>query len=630
VAIPCLLGLHVSSCSSGLAKHFSTRNRPLVTLRRNFNPNVSRWASRGALGVGLFLVACSGEENTPGGLLPGANPSSVPSGASTSEGSPSAPTAGPSAGAPGGSSSNPPAQPTGMAIPSTAPPPPSLDGADVGSKVLHRLSNVEYDNTVNYLLGTSRSLADAFVHEEADGFDNIATALSMSPRQFEDYFAAAGVLADEVFGNPALRSRIVSCTLGAADPTCAQASITSFGLRAFRRPLEPDEQRWLEGVYDSALTLGETPDGAMQHVVRVMLSAPQFLYRAEFDSDLTSTAAHPLSGFELASRLSYALWANMPDDTLLSLASSGELSQPAILEAQVERMLDAPAAETLATNFASQWLGERHLSKHVASTSVYPMWTTELGQSMQREMELYFLDFLRGDRPYSEFLTADFNYVDAALAGLYGFEPPSEPGFSRVEVTNDLRQGFVGLAGFLTHTSRETRTSPIIRGSWILDALWCLKLVVPANLVIAPLPEPTEEAPKTVRELIAVHRADPACSVCHNLIDPIGLTLEHFDGIGRYREAYDTGLAIDASSELPSGAPVDGLVSLSEQVAADPRFVPCAAQKFNSYALGRATTDAAYMAAIVSDWGRRGLTLRNLIKASVLSDSFLQRRAMTP
>jgi hypothetical protein len=237
-----------------------------------------------------------------------------------------------------------------------------LPQGDPGTKVIHRLSNFEYDNTIAALLGTELRFGADFVHEEAEGFDNIATALSMSPRQVEGYFAAAHELAAEAFAVPSIRNRLGSCSLDAVDTTCAEDMISTFGKRAFRRPLQPTEQDWLLASYEHALSLGETPDGAMQHVVQVVLTAPQFLYRMEFDPDATDPTPHALSSYELASRLSYALWASMPDDALFALAQSDELLVPAVLEAEVDRLLADDRAETLATNFAAQWLGSGRLN----------------------------------------------------------------------------------------------------------------------------------------------------------------------------------------------------------------------------------------------------------------------------
>ncbi len=493
-------------------------------------------------------------------------------------------------------------------------------------KAMHRLSNVEYDNTLSHLLGTETSFGEGFIDEEAEGFDNIATALSMSPRQVEDYFVAARTVSAEVFADSALRSLIVPCD-PASDGACAQTVITTFGKRAFRRPLEQSELEGFLAKYQEALGLGVDAMGALEHVVHIMLASPQFLYRIEFDPDLADPTPHEVSGYELASRLSYALWSSMPDDELLGRAESGELLQADVLSAEVDRMLDDPRAVMLVENFAAQWFGSRRLSDHVASVTSFPTWTPELAASMQREMELYFSEFLFGARSYADFLITDINFVDANLAAHYGMAAPSGAGFEQVVETGDQRVGFLGLAGFLTHTSRETRSSPIIRGKWILDSVWCVELRLPTNVVVEPLPEPAEgETPTTLREQILAHRTDPSCAGCHDVIDPIGLALEKFDGIGRYRDSYESGLAIDTVTTMPGGAMVDGLASLSEVLSQEPQFYSCPADKFGTYAMGL-SMDTTNLNQIVASWTAGEPTLRNLLKQTVRHAMFRMRKA---
>jgi hypothetical protein len=205
--------------------------------------------------------------------------------------------------------------------------------------------------------------------------------------------------------------------------------------------------------------------------------------------------------------------------------------------------------------------------------------------------------------------------------------PPSEAGFQQVIDTTDQRVGFLGLAGFLTHTSRETRSSPIIRGKWILSSVWCLELKLPTDIVVEPLPESDDgSAPTTLREQIAAHRTDPVCAGCHDVIDPIGISLENFDGIGRYRTSYDTGLAIDPVTTMPEGEVVDGLASLSSVLAKHPEFLACAVSKFGTYSMGlsmpRANRDQ-----IVARWTASVPTLRNLLKETVQHDMFRMRKA---
>jgi hypothetical protein len=281
----------------------------------------------------------------------------------------------------------------------------------------------------------------------------------------------------------------------------------------------------------------------------------------------------------------------------------------------------------LVKNFAAQWLGINRLAEHVTSTTLFPTYTPALAAAMQREMELYFSDFLYGDLAFSEFLTKDVNFVDAGLAALYGMAPPAGSGLQKVENTTDARAGFVGLAGFLTHTSRETRTSPILRGKWILDALWCLHLELPPDLVVEPLPEPAEgDPPTTVREQMEIHRISDACAGCHDIIDPIGLALENFDAIGRYRGVYENGLAIDATGTMPDGQMVDGLTSLVAALSSDPQFLSCAVNKFGTYALG-AVLPEANRDQVAARWTAGQTTLRNLLKETVSHDGFRFRKA---
>lgn len=499
---------------------------------------------------------------------------------------------------------------------------PGLGQPEISHKAIHRLSNVEYDNTLRDLTGTELRFGDSFVSEEAEGFDNIATALSMSPRQFEDYFAAARQVSADIFANPALKARIVTCTPDTGT-SCAETVIAEFGARAFRRPLSADESARLLQKYNDALAIGVDATGALQHVVHVLLASPQFLYRIEVDPDPTSPAPHSLNDYELASRLSYALWSSMPDEELFAKAASGALASPDALTSEVDRMLADGRSEMLVKNFAARWFGSKRLEEHAASATEY---SPELAASMQREMELYFSEFLFEDLPYSELLTADFNFVDAPLAAHYGFPAPAQA-MERVVNTTDQRVGLLGLAGFLTHTSRETRTSPIIRGKWVLDALLCTPLVVPANLNIAPLEEPAEgDAPTTVRQQMEAHRASPVCAACHNMIDPIGLALENFDGIGRYRAAYENGLPIDTTGTLPDGQKVEGLPSLVAALSKSPRFMPCAATKVATYALG-AVSSKVNEEQIVARWVSDTPTLRSLIKATVTHESFTSRKA---
>jgi hypothetical protein len=498
----------------------------------------------------------------------------------------------------------------------------------ISNKAIHRLSNVEYDNSLRDLTGTELRFGDRLVREEAHGFDNVAAALSMSPRQIEDYFIAARQVSADVFANPALRDQVVTCAPDTGT-ACAETVIRDFGRRVFRRPVTASESTRLLTKYEEARALGLDALGALEHLVHILLSSPQFLYRIELDPDLADTTPHPLDGYELATRLSFALWSTTPDDALLAAAAAGTLALPEQLSATAEQMLADGRSEMLTKNFAAQWFGSRRLDEHVVSAS-FTEYSPALAASMQQEMELYFAEFLHGDLPYSAFLTTDMNFVDAGLAALYGMSPPAGAGFQKVTDLTDPRSGFLGLAGFLTHTSRETRTSPIIRGSWVQNAILCAGVEFPTDVVVEPLGEPAAgDPPTTVREQMAAHLTNPTCKGCHSLIDPVGLALEHFNAIGRYRATYENGLAIDATGVMSNGEMVDGLASMAAVLTADPQFMPCAVEKFGSYALGE-TFAESNRDQVVSRWLAGEPTLKNLVKEVVSHEAFRSRKAESP
>lgn len=506
-------------------------------------------------------------------------------------------------------------------------PAPGAAPADVGTVALRQLTITEYNATVRDLLGTSLHPADTFESSQADGFDTIASAGIMNSRKVAAYFDAAQALVDDVFSNPTLRARIVTCEpAGPTDSSCARNVITAFGLKTFRRPLEGGELSAFLSQYQTAQAQMLSHDDSIKEIVRTMLMSPQFLYRMEFDADPMSKAAHPLSGYEVASRLSYTIWSSTPDDQLLQLAAGDQLLTVAGLKAQVDRLLADPRSSAVADNFAGQWLGTRRLDTHTADMTVYPSWNDALKASMQNELSLYFDAFLHGDLTYDRFLTEDVNYVDANLAPIYGVPVPSAPGMVKIQNTTDHRAGFLGLAGFLTHTSRPDRSAPTIRGQWVLDALQCLTLQLPPNFTPPSLDNPMPG--QTVRQQLEIHGSAPACAPCHKLLDPVGLSLENFDGIGRYRDTYADGTAIDASGVLPPDRPFNGMQGLSQLLSQDPGFLSCAAKKLFSFSIGRpvADSDGQYITQMVDGWKTDGLGLRNLIKQLVGNDTFRQRR----
>ncbi len=554
----------------------------------------------------LAVAACSGQIGTPG------DPASGP-GAAT-EGT----RADPSPGGPGD-----PTRDSGDH-------PAAADRGDVGRVGIHRLNNLEYDLTVRDLLGVESTPAHTFIADaKAAGFDNIASALGMTPAQYEQYFQSADALVEAVWADPELRARILICT--DADDDCRERLLREFGRPAYRRPLEDDELERLLGVVSAAEALGEPFDRGVAQAIKAMLSSPGFLYRIELDPDPTSEQPHPLGPYELASRLSYLVWSTMPDAELMSLADDGSLVEDDVLRAELDRMLDDPRATRFVESFAGQWLGLRALASHQVDPSVYPAWSDSLREAMVGEGLAYFDEFLHGTRGMDTFFTADVNFVDAELAQLYGFgDGAFDPAQPHSEL-DDARRGFLGLASFLTLSSFSYRTAPTLRGKWVLENLLCTELPPPPGDV-PQLDDATEDpaalASLNVRERLAAHRVDPSCAGCHKALDPIGLGLERFDGIGRYREQYDNGDTVDASGELPDGSTFEGLESLSTLLADDPRLLDCTVEKLLTYALGRTLgeDDAPHLERIREGWEADGLGLWALIERIVLSEPFRMRR----
>ena len=507
--------------------------------------------------------------------------------------------------------------------------PPGVSPA--GYKAIHKLNRAEYNATVADVLGTSLQPATgAWRDGEVAGFDNIATVQTVDEAQYQRYFDAAGKLADDAFANAAFKTKYVTCTT--SDATCVNGVISALGLRLFRRPLLDAEVANYAKVYAAAQTQGEAHENALKQVLRALLASSEFLFRMEFDQEPTSAKVHPLSGFELASRLSYLLWSSAPDEALLSAAQDGSLLQDATLQANIDRLLlDQNRAPRFIKNFYGQWLGGRRLADHAVAPDVYTTWNAGLADSLTQEMYAYFSDFLYSERSWLEFLTADVNFVDTNVASLYGLPAPAAPGFTRQQITTDQRRGFMGLGGFLALSSMDRRTSPTLRGRWIMLNLLCTQPPpVPDDVpMIEKAAGETDLSKGNIPKILEKHRTDESCSRCHKVFDPYGLALENFDGIGRFRDAYGDGSAVNAATELLDGTPVTGLSQLSEELSKTPEFKQCIADNLYTYGLGRllSTADREALKGVQAAWNANNTvpSIRRLIHSIVLTENFRSR-----
>ncbi len=504
----------------------------------------------------------------------------------------------------------------------------SLQPIDPGSSLIHRLNTPEYNNTVADVLGTTQQPADGlWAAEETAGFNNQAAVQLVDSKQYQRYYDAAGVVAADVFANAALKAKLVTCAT-ADSAACVDGIINATGLKLFRRPATADEVTTYHKVYADARTLGLTHEASLQQVLTALLASAQFLYRMEFDAAPASTTVHDLTGYELASRLSYFLWQSAPDDGMMKLAADNSLTATATLTAQIDRASADPKFERFTKSFIGQWLGVRKVGAHAVTGTVFPDWTPALGDAMANEVYAFFDDFAKGDLPWTDFVKTDVNYVNADLAKLYGLPAPAS-GTARVVNTADNRFGFLGMGAFLALSSYEYRTAPTLRGRWIL-----------LNMLCTPPAEPPPGIPKldaaadgsaaqqNVRARLEAHRANPVCASCHATLDPYGLALENFDAIGKFRSAYPNGSAIDASTVTLDGTKFTGLSGLADQVAKQPSLLSCVEKQLFTYSLGRAPTDTdqPYLSQVQTAWTANTPSLPRLIKGLVLADTFRKRR----
>lgn len=495
-----------------------------------------------------------------------------------------------------------------------------------GSVGLHRLNTAEYNYTVADVLGTTLQPGDAnWAAESAEGFDNIAAVQVVDERQYKRYYDAARAVAADVFSRETLRARLMTCAT-ADDATCIESIVSGAGLKLFRRPLTPEESAAYRKVYADARALGLSHDQSGEQLLTALLASAGFLFRMELDPATGSQGTRELNGYELASRLSYFLWQSAPDERLLSVAD--ELPKTETLNAELSRALSDPKFARSTRAFVGQWLGIRNLPTHAVEPDLFPDWSPALAQGMAEEAYSFFDELARGAQPWTDFLTADVNFVDANLAKLYGLPAPAD-GMTRVQETSDQRFGFLGMGAFLALSSYDYRTAPTLRGRWILLNLLCTEPPAPPPGV-PPLDAMAnaDASDQNVRARLEQHRTNPACAACHAILDPYGLALENFDAIGRYRSQYGDGTPIDAKTVTAGGKEFSGLAGLVDDVKSQPTYLSCLKRKLFTYSLGRAVTssDEPALSQIHAQWTSGTPSLQRLIEGLVLADTFRKTR----
>jgi hypothetical protein len=449
-----------------------------------------------------------------------------------------------------------------------------------------------------------------------------------------DYVDIIGPFKATGSGDTASRAKIFSCYPQAVseEQACATAILGTIGKRAYRHPLGQADLNMIMSFYEDGRETGGFEHG-IQTALRFILTSPEFLFRSEPDPDSVAPGeVYALSDLALASRLSFFLWSSIPDDELLNLAASNKLHEPEVFEQQVERLLRDPKSTALVDNFAAQWLFLRNLKSINPDTRTFPDFDDKLRQAFRTETTLFVTSILQNDSSILDMINADYTYVNDRLAQHYGIPNIYGSHFRRVQQVDPNRRGLLGQGSVLTVTSYPNRTSPVLRGKWVLE-----------NLIGAPPPSPPPNVPAlnentpglaamSVRDRMIQHRADPACSGCHAVMDPLGFSLENFDAIGRYRSKDASGV-IDSSGQLADGTPIENAISLEQTLMEHPEyFVDTFTEKLLTYALGRGLEyyDMPVVRAITQQAEADNYKFSAIIKGIVSSVPFRMKQADAP
>jgi hypothetical protein len=509
-----------------------------------------------------------------------------------------------------------------------------LSDKDPGPFVIRRLTKTEYGNTLRDLFGVDPSVADGLPDEvSGQGYLN-----SLSSLQLEQYLTIADkVLRQIVAPQGGRRTEIEKRLFGqtAAPRThpreAAREVARSLARKAYRRPPTEAELDVLVATFDLGRRKNLAYPQALHLMLKAVLVSPQFLFITPAGEAESSTGIVPLDDHQLASRLSYLLWATMPDDELMTLADSGKLHESAVLKAQAKRLLDDPRSRALFDGFGAQWLSVGGLKRQVFDPEVFPQMTTGMRQAMYDEARLFFQSIVRDNENVIRFVDSDYTYLNETVAAIYGLERTVKgPEMRKIRLSDGNRGGVLGMPGILAATSFPNRTSPVKRGVWVLEQV--LGEHVPAAPPDVPALDKQEKATVaslTVRQRTELHRTNPVCANCHQILDPIGFGLEKFDAIGRWRDRDSNGQPIDAAGELPDGKHFSGPADLKAIIAGRNGDVARnLVEKLLAYALGRKLEgyDEIVVDDLMGEIGGDGYRMRALINGVITSYPFTHRR----
>jgi hypothetical protein len=499
-----------------------------------------------------------------------------------------------------------------------------------GKNPMRRLTSFQYANTVRDLLGASIDPGDDFPKTSvSQGFRTFIDANIVSGAGAEDIQRAAELVAQQATSD---LGALLGCDAdGANGSTCVQAFVATLAARAYRRPVSPDELDLLEAVYTVARAGGYDATEGVAMVLEVVLQSPQFIYRLELAGDAGAAGVTiPVGDYEAASRLSYLLWDTMPDDELLALAAAGALHEPAAIEAQARRMIDDPRARPVLGRFAEDWLQMQRLDASTKDTAVFPQYGAELDAAYREEVGRFVAHAVwELDGRLATLLTTPVAVVNAPLAELYGVEgPATADDWMPVELDASQRAGLLTTAGFLAGHANAVTTSPIARGAFVRNQVLCQVMFPPPGI---DLKLPAYDPDVSVRERLAQHRTDPACSGCHQLMDPVGFGFENYDAIGQWRTTEGNDLPVDASGELAQAGeisgPFVGAVELAHALADSEMVRACMALQAFRAAVGREEADPDQCSVVQARdrFVASDADMRELLVALTQTDAFLYR-----
>jgi Protein of unknown function (DUF1592)/Protein of unknown function (DUF1588)/Protein of unknown function (DUF1585)/Protein of unknown function (DUF1587)/Protein of unknown function (DUF1595)/Planctomycete cytochrome C len=507
-------------------------------------------------------------------------------------------------------------------------------GAPAGAKLMERFANIPVQVTA----GVHEVVVTFIERSRVATDDLVAGGTQYSGFAFKGYLRLPRVIGSIQLAGPYAatsptrtpsREKLFICKPETPEQerACAERITADLAGRAFRRPITKGDTDGLMAFYDAGREGSGGFNAGIQGMVTAVLVSPDFLYRGiARPQDKKDAKFYALSDLELASRLSFFLWKRAPDEELLKLAKKGELQRPGVLDAQVRRMLAAPHAETLVTDFALRWLDLLEVDKFEWDKQIFPEFSAELRQDVSTEIDLFLRSILLEDKNVELLLTADYTFLNERLARHYGITTVHGAQFRRVHLEDENRYGLLGKGAVLLHTSYGNRTSPVVRGAWVLDKLRGTPPAPPPPNVVTDLSTPPGAQPKTMRLMLEEHRKNPTCNMCHGVIEPHGLPLERFTVTGQWRDVdWQANAPIDSKVTMPDGRELEGPADLRRALMSRPgQFAQALTQKLMMYALGReiAPYDMPQVRAIARAAAKDDYRFSSLVAGIVSSDAF--------